>query len=374
MCHVPCQASRRREPTPGALGRRRSQVTRTEVTTPEALPEERTAEASLRPDRLSEFVGQSNVKESLAIAIEAARQRDEPLDHALFFGPPGLGKTTLAMLIAREMGVNIRTSSGPVLEKAGDLVGMLTTLQHGDVLFIDEIHRLRPQLEEFLYPAMEDYRVDVRIAEGPNAQTIPMTIEPFTLVGASTRYGMLTPPMRARFGLVERLGYYPAEDLRQIVLRSASVLEVSIDDDGAEEIAKRSRGTPRVANRLLRRVRDYAQVRADGVVTREVANAALSRLNVDEYGLDDMDARILRTIIEKYDGGPTGLSTLSVAVGEDAETIEAVYEPFLIQQGFLERTPRGRMATASAYRHFGFRVPQGLGDGQPSFFEDRSGG
>ena len=349
-------------------------MTRTEVTTPEALPEEQAAEASLRPDRLSEFVGQAAVKENLAIAIEAAQQRGEPLDHTLFFGPPGLGKTTLAILIAKEMGVNVRTTSGPVLEKAGDLVGLLTTLQRGDVLFIDEIHRLRPILEEFLYPAMEDFRVDVRIADGPNAQTIPMAIEPFTLIGASTRYGMLTPPMRARFGMVERLGYYPTEDLEQIVGRSARVLNVPIDGDGTDEVAKRSRGTPRVANRLLRRVRDFAQVRADGAITRDVANAALSRLNVDEYGLDDMDGRILRTIIEKYDGGPTGLNTLAVAIGEDAETVEAVYEPFLIQQGFLERTPRGRMATPAAYRHFGFKVPTHRSQGQTSFLDDDPGG
>jgi Holliday junction DNA helicase RuvB len=318
---------------------------------------------------LSEFVGQENVKESLQIAIDAAKQRGEQLDHALFFGPPGLGKTTLAMLVAREMAVNIRTSSGPVLEKSGDLVGLLTTLQRGDVLFIDEIHRLRPVLEEFLYPAMEDFRVDVRIADGPNAQTIPMGVEPFTLIGASTRFGMLTPPMRARFGLIERLGYYPTEDLEQIVTRSAAILDVVIEPSGATEIAKRSRGTPRVVNRLLRRVRDYAQVRADGIITGSVAQTALQRLNVDEYGLDDMDAKILRLIIEKHDGGPVGLNNIAVAIGEDAGTLEEVYEPFLIQQGFLSRTPRGRVATPAAYRHFDYSPPAATGH-QSSFFQD----
>ena len=337
-----------------------------EITTPEILPEETSAETSLRPSRLDEFVGQANVKESLQIAIDAAQQRGEPLDHTLFFGPPGLGKTTLAILVAREMGVNIRTSSGPVLEKAGDLVGMLTTLQRRDVLFIDEIHRLRPVLEEFLYPAMEDFHVDVRIADGPNAQTIPMVLEPFTLIGASTRYGMLTPPMRARFGLVERLGYYPTEDLTTIITRSAGILNVAIEPEGATEVAKRSRGTPRVANRLLRRVRDYAQVKADGVITLAVAETALARLNVDEYGLDDMDGQILKLIIEKFNGGPVGLNTIAVAIGEDAGTIEEVYEPFLIQQGFLHRTPRGRAATPAAYRHFGFTPPVGE---QGSMFE-----
>ncbi len=341
-------------------------MTRAEITTPEALPEETSTEASLRPSRLDEFVGQARVKESLQIAIDAAKQRGEPLDHALFFGPPGLGKTTLAMLIARELGVGIRTTSGPVLEKPGDLVGLLTTLRANDVLFIDEIHRLRPTLEEFLYPAMEDYRVDVRIAEGPNAQTIPMRLEPFTLIGASTRYGMLTPPMRARFGLVERLGYYPPGDLEQIVRRSAGILEVGIEPEGARELAKRSRGTPRVANRLLRRVRDYAQVRAQGIVTGSVAAEALARLNVDEYGLDDMDARILRTIIEKFAGGPVGLTTIAAAVGEDAGTLEEVYEPYLMQQGFLDRTPRGRVATPGAYKHFGYTLP--AGGGQQALF------
>src|SRR5512134_1764302 len=251
---------------------------RAEITTPDVLPDERVTDAALRPSRLDEFVGQAKVKESLQIAIDAAKQRHEPLDHALFFGPPGLGKTTLALLMAKEMGVDVRTSSGPVLEKPGDLVGLLTSLSAGDILFIDEIHRLRPQLEEFLYPAMEDFRVDVRIADGPNEQTIPMGLEPFTLIGASTRYGMLTPPMRARFGVVERLGFYPVEDLATIVRRSAGILAVAIEADGALEIARRSRGTPRVANRLLRRVRDYAQVKAAGVITHAVAEAALARL------------------------------------------------------------------------------------------------
>jgi len=332
---------------------------RSEITTPDILPEERSAEASLRPSRLDEFVGQAKVKENLQIAIDAARGRGEPLDHALFFGPPGLGKTTLAILLAKEMGVSIRTSSGPVLERPGDLVGLLTGLKRGDILFIDEIHRMRPTLEEFLYPAMEDWRVDVRVSDGPHAETIPMALEPFTLVGATTRYGLLTPPMRARFGMVERLNFYPPEDLSQIVTRSAGILAVETDAGGAEEIAKRSRGTPRVANRLLRRVRDYAAVRAEGRVDRATARQALARLDVDEFGLDDMDARLLKTIIEKFEGGPVGLGTLAVAVGEDAGTLEEVYEPYLIQQGFLQRTPRGRIATAIAYRHFGFVVPPG---------------
>ena len=336
-------------------------VHRSEITTPEPLGEEQNAEATLRPSRLDEFVGQAKVRENLQIAIEAARGRGDPLDHTLFFGPPGLGKTTLAILLAKEMGVSIRTTSGPVLERPGDLVGLLTNLRKGDILFIDEIHRLRPALEEFLYPAMEDWRVDVRISEGPHAETIPMALEPFTLIGATTRYGMLTPPMRARFGMIERLHFYPPEDLARIVARSAGILGIQADEPGGLEIAKRSRGTPRVANRLLRRVRDYAAVRADGVITHEVAKAALTRLDVDEFGLDDMDARILTTIIEKFDGGPVGLNTVAVAVGEDPGTLEEVYEPFLIQQGFLARTPRGRIATPAAYRHFGFALPKGGG-------------
>jgi holliday junction DNA helicase RuvB len=334
-------------------------MTKLQVTTPEALPEETGADAALRPSRLDEFIGQSQVKASLQIAIDAAKRRGESLDHTLFFGPPGLGKTTLALLMAREMGVQVRTTSGPVLEKPGDLVGLLTSLAAGDILFIDEIHRLKPALEEFLYPAMEDFRVDVRIADGPNAQTIPMTLEKFTLVGATTRFGLLTPPMRARFGIVERLGYYPADELEQIVTRSAGILAVPMDGEGAVEIARRSRGTPRVANRLLRRVRDYAEVKADGRITADVASAALARLNVDEFGLDDMDARILTTIIQKFGGGPVGLGTVAVAVGEDAGTLQDVYEPYLIQQGFLERTQRGRCVTPLAYRRFGLTPPAG---------------
>jgi holliday junction DNA helicase RuvB len=332
-------------------------VSRPEITTPEVLGDETVVELSLRPQRLAEFIGQERVKDSLRIAIDAALGRKEPLDHALFFGPPGLGKTTLAELMARELGVNIRTTSGPALEKPGDLVGTLTNLRRGDILFIDEIHRLRPVIEEFLYPAMEDFKIDIRLSEGPRAQTITMPVERFTLVGATTRLGMLTAPMRARFGIVQRLNYYPVEDLGQVVRRTADLMGVTMDEEGGFEIARRSRGTPRVANRLLRRVRDFAQVKADGRVTKAVADEALALLDVDAFGLDDMDARILRMLIEKFDGGPVGVASLGAAIGEEAETIEEVYEPFLVQHGFLQRTARGRVATAQAYRHFGYAVP-----------------
>ncbi len=347
---------------------------RTEVTTPEALQEDEQAEPSLRPQRLAEFIGQEKVREALSIAIEAAKQRREPLDHVLFHGPPGLGKTTLATLMARELGVNIKTTSGPVLEKPADLVGILTNQRQGDILFIDEIHRLKPIIEEFLYPAMEDWQVEIRLSDGPRAQTMTMKIEPFTLIGATTRFGLLTAPMRARFGIVQRLNFYPPDELCTIVRRSAEILDVEATADGALEIARRSRGTPRVANRLLRRVRDYAQVRADGVIDVDVAHRALALLDVDEYGLDEMDARVLKTLIEKFDGGPVGLNSLAVAMGEDAQTLEEVYEPFLIMEGFLQRTSRGRQATRRAYRRFGYTLPaerQAEGPGpQGSFFEE----
>ncbi|HMA21329.1 MAG TPA: Holliday junction branch migration DNA helicase RuvB [Gemmatimonadaceae bacterium] len=343
-------------------------MSRAEITTPEILSDESVVELSLRPQRLAEFIGQPKVKESMRIYIDAALSRREPLDHTLFFGPAGLGKTTLAELIAREMSVNIRTTSGPALEKPGDLVGTLTNLREGDILFIDEIHRLRPVIEEFLYPAMEDYRIDIRLSEGPKAQTITMPIEKFTLVGATTRLGMLTPPMRARFGIEQRLNFYPASELEEIVRRTAEVLKVTLENGGAEEIACRSRGTPRVANRLLRRIRDFAQVKSGGVITRDVAKEALKLLDVDQFGLDDMDARILKTIIEKFEGGPVGVKTIAAAVGEDEGTIEEVYEPFLVQNGFLQRTPRGRLATPLAYRHFGIVMPSDSGGAQPSLF------
>jgi Holliday junction DNA helicase RuvB len=341
-----------------------------EITTPEELQEDTSSELSLRPQRLAEFIGQEKVKEALSIAIEAARKRREPLDHLLFHGPPGLGKTTLAALLAREMGVNLKTTSGPVLEKPADLVGILTNQREGDILFIDEIHRLRPIIEEFLYPAMEDYRVEIRLSDGPKAQTMTMNIERFTLVGATTRFGLLTAPMRARFGIVQRLNFYPSQDLAVIIRRSAEILGVEATHEGAHELAQRARGTPRVANRLLRRVRDFAEVRAEGIIDREVAQAALTLLDVDEYGLDEMDGRILKTIIEKFEGGPVGLNSLAVALGEDTSTLEEVYEPFLIMEGFLMRTPRGREATPRAFRRFGYVRPDSPPGTQSSLFEE----
>jgi Holliday junction DNA helicase RuvB len=323
-----------------------------------ASPQEEALERALRPKQLDEYVGQEKIRGQLEIFIQAARKRKEPLDHVLLFGPPGLGKTTLAQIIAREMGVNIRHTSGPVLERAGDLAALLTNLEPNDVLFIDEIHRLSPVVEEILYPALEDYQIDIMIGEGPGARSVKIDLPPFTLVGATTRAGMLTNPLRDRFGIVARLEFYSPEELQRIVTRSSGLLELPISQDGALEIAKRSRGTPRIANRLLRRVRDYADVRADGNATREVADAALTMLDVDSRGLDVMDRRLLQTVIEKFMGGPVGVDNLAAAIGEERDTIEDVIEPYLIQQGYLQRTPRGRMATANAYVHFGLVQPR----------------
>jgi holliday junction DNA helicase RuvB len=325
-------------------------------------PQEEQFERSLRPGTLAEYVGQEKVRGQLEIFIQAAKGRGEALDHVLLFGPPGLGKTTLAHIIAKELGVNLRQTSGPVLERPGDLAALLTNLEPKDVLFIDEIHRLAPIVEEILYPALEDFQLDIMIGEGPAARSIKLDLPPFTLAGATTRAGMLTNPLRDRFGIVARLEFYSQSELATIVQRSARLLKVSLAEDGAAEISRRARGTPRVANRLLRRVRDYAQVKADGVVTKAVADAALKMLDVDVLGLDVMDRKLLLAVIEKFGGGPVGLDNLAHAVGEEADTIEDVLEPYLIQQGYLQRTPRGRIATLTAYRHFGIVAPGAVKD------------
>ncbi len=316
---------------------------------------------SLRPATLDEYVGQEPVREQMGLFIEAARRRGEPLDHTLIFGPPGLGKTTMAHIVAGEMGVAIKATSGPVLEKAGDLAALLTNLEDGDVLFVDEVHRLSPVVEEILYPAMEDFQIDILIGEGPAARSLKLDLPRFTLVGATTRAGLLTSPLRDRFGIVQRLAFYGVEELCEIVQRSAAKLGLTVEAAGAAEVARRSRGTPRIANRLLRRVRDFAEVKADGAVSRAVADQALDMLDVDRKGFDAMDRRLLETIIEKFSGGPVGLESLAAAVGEESDTIEDVIEPYLIQQGYVMRTPRGRVATPNAYLHFGLPVPEGAG-------------
>ena len=328
------------------------------VVSPSVKEEDFEFEVSLRPRRIEEFVGQSKVKENLSVFVDAARLRREPLDHVLLYGPPGLGKTTLAHIIANEMTAQIRTTSGPAIERPGDLAAILTNLEPGSVLFIDEIHRLSRPVEEILYPAMEDFQLDLVIGKGPSARTLRLDIPHYTLVGATTRAGMLTSPLRERFGIVHYLEFYNVYELETIVLRAARILDIPIEPDGAHEIAKRARGTPRISNRLLKRVRDYAQVRADGVITGAVAGAALSMLEVDDLGLDEVDRRFLKAIIEKFDGGPVGVETIAAAISEERETIEDVYEPYLLQIGFLNRTPRGRIATRHAYEHLGIVSPR----------------